>query len=72
MRHQYLYFFLLIIVSLAACSGDNGNNKKSAPEKITQDVAEKAVDYIQSPIDKAHKAAAAAAEHSQQIKENAQ
>jgi len=70
MRYRPLFLFALTAVLLAACSGDSDNDKKSAAEKITSQVAEKAVQQIQAPLDKARKSAAATEEHNQRVKDS--
>jgi len=70
MRYRHFFLFALAAVLLTACSGDSDNDKKSAPEKITSQVAEKAVQQIQEPLDKARKAAAATEEHNQRVKDS--
>lgn len=70
MRYRHLFLFTLTAVLLAACSGDTDNDKKSAAEKITSQVAEKAVQQIQEPLDKAREAAAATEEHNQRVKDS--
>ena len=71
MRFQHLFLLLLTTIMLTACSGDNSDNKETATEKMTREVAEKAVKHIQDPMDKAREAAALAEEHTRQIKEHA-
>jgi PBP1b-binding outer membrane lipoprotein LpoB len=69
MRLQHLLILLLAALLLPACSDDNNKNKETATEKVTREVAEKAVDYIQDPLDKARDAAALAEKHTRQLKE---
>ncbi len=70
MRYRHLFLFILTAVILAACSADTDNDKKSAPKKITDKVAEKAVQQIQGPLDKARAAAAVTEEHNQRIEDS--
>ncbi|MCP4715651.1 MAG: hypothetical protein GY868_11085 [Deltaproteobacteria bacterium] len=57
MKHIALYLMITTAVwciSLAACTkNDETTEEKGKIERITDDIAEDAVDYIQSPIDKA-------------------
>jgi len=71
MRFQHLFLLILTTIMLTACSGDKSDNKETATEKMTREVAENAVEYIQAPIDKAQEAAALTEGHTRQIKENA-
>ena len=69
MRIQQLISLLWIILLLSACSGDKNDQAETATEKMTREVAEKSVEQIQAPIDKAHEAAALAEKHARQIEE---
>jgi PBP1b-binding outer membrane lipoprotein LpoB len=69
MRYQHIFLLIAATVMFTACSGDN-NDQESATEKMTREVAEKAVKHIQDPIDKARDAAALAEKHTEQIKKN--
>jgi outer membrane biogenesis lipoprotein LolB len=72
MRIQHLFLLTLTIIMLTACSGDTSDKKETVTEKMTREVAEKAVEHIKDPINKAHEAAALAEKHNQQIQINAQ
>ena len=70
--HRFLLFIPLALL-LAACSGDNGDDHKGPTEKLTHEVADKAVRQVQDPMDKAREAASATEKYNQQVqKESSQ
>ena len=64
--------YLLALIMLTACSSDTDETIETSTEKITQEIADKAVAAIQDPLDKARKAAETVEEHNRQIEEDAQ
>jgi len=63
-------FFLLLCYFLLCngCSGDD-EKKKSSVDSFTEETAQKAVKYIQEPLDKARAVQQLANEHSEEIKQ---
>ena len=59
----------LTLLMLAACSSDNNENNKNTTEKITKEIADKAVAAIQDPLEKARNAAQTIEEHNRQTEE---
>ena len=66
-------FFLLLYCSLlcTGCSGDD-EKKKSSVDSFTEKNAQKAVEYIQEPLDKARAVQQLADEHSEEIRQSAE
>jgi hypothetical protein len=64
--------YLLALIMLAACSSDSTENKESSTEKVTKEIADKAVAAIQDPLDKARKATEIVEQHNLQMEEGAQ
>lgn len=66
-------FFLLLCCSLlgTGCSGDD-EKKKSSVDSFTEENAQKAVEYIQEPLDQARAVQQLANKHSGEIKKAAE
>jgi uncharacterized protein YecA (UPF0149 family) len=58
---------LFIIFSLSACGGNSEEEEQSTIDKFTSETAQKAVQQIQDPLDKAHAIQALADEHVKQM-----
>ena len=61
---------LFIIFSLSACGGNSEEEEQSSIDKFTSETAQKAVQQIQNPMDKAHAIQALADEHVKQMKKD--
>jgi hypothetical protein len=66
-----LLFITLLLTSgiLSACGGNSEEEEKSTIDQFTEETANKAVHYIQDPIDKARDVQVLSDQHSEQVKQ---
>lgn len=64
-----LLFFTLLLTAciISACGGNSEEEKKSVIDQFTEETADKAVHYIQDPIDKARAVQILSNQYSEQI-----
>jgi PBP1b-binding outer membrane lipoprotein LpoB len=68
MKKTIPFLLLCYALSFTGCSGDE-EEKKSSVDSFTEETAQKAVEYIQDPLDKARAVQQLVDEHSSEIKQ---
>lgn len=68
MKRSILFLLLCYALLISGCSGDE-EKKKSSVDSFTEETAQKAVEYIQEPLDKARAVQQLANDHSGEIKQ---
>ena len=66
---KMVLFSLSLLVLFCACTNDQEKKEKSKVEQFTDRTAEKAVNYIKTPLDKAQKTVDAANQRNKAIRE---
>ena len=69
MKRTFLFLLLCYALLCTGCSGEE-EKKKSSIDSFTEETAQKAVEYIQDPLDKARAVQQLANEHSREIKQS--